>query len=135
MGVEFINKDWEPGDPFGGELMTCVVCGKQKRSNPLAESDWRAIKIDDWDMYYACPEEFLGLKASSTSFRNAYLLIMACIMDDIACKKDVERQASIVAYREARKTQPRGEAIRVLVDHPDFGKRFSNKKRKKRRKR
>ena len=57
--------------PFMGEMMTCILCGKQARSDPSAECNWRAIAIGD-KRYYACRDEFPPDGASRKAFRVAY---------------------------------------------------------------
>lgn len=44
------------GEPFQGELMTCVLCGAKHRSQPLASSGWRALDGDKRWRRYACPQ-------------------------------------------------------------------------------
>jgi hypothetical protein len=42
---------------FMGETMTCAMCGKQQKSDPAIESDWRYIEVDD-KAGYICPAHF-----------------------------------------------------------------------------
>lgn len=42
---------------FQGELMRCLLCDREERSTPHAETNWRALDIDD-RIFYACPDEF-----------------------------------------------------------------------------
>ena len=42
---------------FQGELMRCVICGTEKKSDPSTSSDWRAVDIDG-KRFYACSREF-----------------------------------------------------------------------------
>lgn len=65
--------DLEPArDYFRGELMTCVLCGRQEQSDPAVESDWRVMEADGV-AYYACPNEFPPDGASRAEFKRAYL--------------------------------------------------------------
>lgn len=43
--------------PFMGEIMTCCMCGKVEKSDPLRESDWTAIDVDSVRRYI-CPSCF-----------------------------------------------------------------------------
>lgn len=40
--------------PFHGELMTCFICRKQKRSNPKEESNWTHFQYKEKEAYL-CP--------------------------------------------------------------------------------
>ena len=42
---------------FQGELMKCVLCGAEQKSDPSASSDWRAVDIGG-KRFYACKNEF-----------------------------------------------------------------------------
>lgn len=42
---------------FMGELMTCILCGKEQLSNPRVESNWRAVSLNGVT-FYACPDHF-----------------------------------------------------------------------------
>jgi hypothetical protein len=42
---------------FQGELMTCILCGKEEHSDPRVQSDWRAISLNGV-VFYACPDHF-----------------------------------------------------------------------------
>ena len=67
-----------PGLHFQGEQMTCVICGKQQKSNPAIESNWRCIQADGTN-YYACTDEFPADGASSEEFQVAYLKVLIAI--------------------------------------------------------
>jgi len=69
-----------PGLPFQGEQMTCVMCGKQHKSNPMVESNWTAITVDDGRTYYVCPAEFPPANSSRQAFAAAYEKILAKIL-------------------------------------------------------
>ena len=70
----------DPGNvPFMGEMMTCVMCGRQQKSDPLTQSQWRAIEADGV-RYYACPAEFPPDTASSAAFQLAYNRVLARIV-------------------------------------------------------
>ena len=66
--------------PFMGEMMTCILCGKQARSDPSVESNWRAIVIGD-KRYYACRDEFPPDGASSEVFKVAYVRFIKKAME------------------------------------------------------
>lgn len=57
--------------PFTGEVMTCVICKCQQRSDPNVESQWRCIELDGV-RFYACPKEFPPDGASAAAFERAY---------------------------------------------------------------
>jgi len=65
--------------PFHGELMTCIMCGKQQGSDPKIESQWRLLEVDGV-RYYACPAEFPPDTAEAEAFKAAYLAIFTKIM-------------------------------------------------------
>ncbi len=69
-----------PGLPFQGETMTCVMCGKQHTSNPMVESNWTAITIDDGRTYYVCPAEFPAANSSRKAYADAYEKILGKIL-------------------------------------------------------
>lgn len=69
-----------PGLPFQGETMTCVMCGKQHKSNPMVESNWTAITVDAGQTYYACPAEFPPTNSSRKAYADAYERILAKIL-------------------------------------------------------
>lgn len=68
---------------FRGEMMTCIMCGKQEKSDPRVESDWTVIEMpDDGKAYYVCPAELpLNDKATSWDFQRAYEKIFAKIAE------------------------------------------------------
>ncbi len=64
---------------FSGEMMTCVVCGAERRSHPAVESDWRCVIVDG-ERFYVCPAEFPPDGAGREAFREAYLKVMRKIL-------------------------------------------------------
>ena len=56
---------------FTGEIMTCVVCGKQERSRPQLQSNWRCLEIDS-NRCYVCADEFPRDGAGEKAFKTAY---------------------------------------------------------------
>lgn len=34
------------GTPFTGEMMVCIMCGRQEASDPAVESQWRMLEVD-----------------------------------------------------------------------------------------
>lgn len=58
--------------PFQGELMTCVMCGKQHKSDPHVESNWTTIDMGG-QRWYICPDELpLNKTATRWDFKRAY---------------------------------------------------------------
>jgi hypothetical protein len=65
---------------FMGEQMTCIMCGKQEKSDPTVESQWRCIEVDG-DGYYACPAHFPPDETGrARQFQKAYSKILARII-------------------------------------------------------
>lgn len=64
-----------PGLPFQGEQMTCVMCGKQHKSNPMVESNWTAIDVDG-KRHYVCPAELPPAGSSQQAYAKAYEKIL-----------------------------------------------------------
>lgn len=56
---------------FGGELMTCVLCGRAQQSDPGRRSNWRAVVLDT-RTYYACPGHFPPDGSDAEAFEAAY---------------------------------------------------------------
>lgn len=71
-----MSKDFRP---FQGELMICCMCGQQLKSDPLVESGWSCIQVDD-KPYYICPGELPTGPASVSEYKNAYKRIMSKIL-------------------------------------------------------
>lgn len=65
---------------FAGELMTCVMCGAQRKSDPTANSDWRAVTVDG-ETFYACTKEFPPDGASAAEFEAAYDKVIRKVLD------------------------------------------------------
>lgn len=86
---------------FIGELMTCVVCGAQERSNPAVESQWRGLEVDDYS-FYACPKEFPPNGAEKQEFKTAYQLVLACCLNEILKAKGKEPEPEVESYRLQR---------------------------------
>ena len=98
--------------PFTNELMICVVCGAQHRSNPNVQSDWRAIGMDN-KIIYACPDEFPSDKAGADAFKTAYELVIACGLDELITRQGSKGHPRIELYRLQRwqartREKPRG---------------------------
>jgi hypothetical protein len=65
---------------FSGEVMTCVVCGAKRRSDPGVESDWRCVIVDG-ERFYACPDEFPPDGAGrEEDFRESYKLVLTKVL-------------------------------------------------------
>lgn len=98
--------------PFTDELMTCVVCGVQHRSNSNVQSDWRAIDIEN-DTIYVCPDEFPPDQAGTEAFRKAYGLVIACGLHELVIRQGKDGDPRIKLYRSQRqqartREKPRG---------------------------
>lgn len=89
---------------FTGELIICCVCGKQQRSNPRFESQWRALEIDN-EIVYACPDEFPDDKAGRDDFRKAYQVVIACGLQELIERQGKPGVPAIAAYRKMRKAK------------------------------
>lgn len=63
-------------EPFQGELMTCVICGKEQQSDPAQPSGWRCVVTSDGHRFYACPDEFPPDPASVQAFGLAYARVL-----------------------------------------------------------
>jgi hypothetical protein len=60
-------------------MMTCVVCGVQRRSHLNVESDWRCVIVDG-ERFYVCPAEFPPDGAGREEFREAYKLVLTKVL-------------------------------------------------------
>ena len=56
---------------FAGELMHCVLCNKEQKSDPAVNSQWRAASVDG-RTFYACTDHFPPDGASKEAFAEAY---------------------------------------------------------------
>lgn len=62
--------------PFLGEVMVCILCGKEEASNPHIESNWRALQLGEGARrrrYYACTDHFPPDTASAEAFKAGYI--------------------------------------------------------------
>ena len=65
--------------PFCGELMTCLICQRQERSDSCVESNWRLV-VADGVRYYFCPAEFPpDAIATGKLFKLAYQRAMLAV--------------------------------------------------------
>lgn len=91
--------------------MTCVVCGKQQRSNSRTQSDWRCLVIDS-DRCYACPSEFPPDGSGKTAYQAAYEFVMACSLNEILKRNNQKPIAEVEQARLAvvasRQSKSRG---------------------------
>lgn len=87
---------------FTGELMICVVCGKQQHSNPGTESNWRIVEIDG-QSFYACPNEFPPDGSGKKAFKVAYQLVMACSLNEICKASGGVAEPAVESYQEAKR--------------------------------
>lgn len=88
--------------PFKGELMTCCVCGKQQRSDPKVQTQWRALEIDG-EIIYGCPDEFPCDGAGDKAFKTAYQLVIACGLQELIERKGEEGDPAVASYRVVRR--------------------------------
>ena len=59
--------------PFQGESMTCIMCGRVRKSDPGAESGWTSIDDLDGKRFYFCPGELPPHhEATPSDYRRAY---------------------------------------------------------------
>lgn len=79
--VDMRNKHTNPPTHlFNGEMMTCVMCGKQEHSDPDRESDWRAVEFGGV-VYYVCPAHFPDDRtATRWAYRQAYEAVFRKIL-------------------------------------------------------
>lgn len=102
--------------PFMGEMMRCVVCGRQERSNPRISSNWRMLQIDKHS-FYVCPDELPEEGASSTEYRKAYQIAIAVCVSEILKRegkeppKEIEDYKSAVVKFRANKEQGKGHGF------------------------
>lgn len=87
---------------FSGELMKCVVCGAELRSQPGHETNWRCLEIDAID-YYACPAEFPPDGATKEQFKTAYELVFACCLSENLVKEGFAGCSEVEEYRASRR--------------------------------
>lgn len=86
--------------PFQGELMICVVCGKQEKSSPLISSEWRMLQVDEHG-FYVCPDEFPDAKPSKEEYKKAYQVAIACCVNEILKDAGEEPLKEVEEYRAA----------------------------------
>jgi hypothetical protein len=64
---------------FQGEMMTCVMCGKTKQSDPAVESDWTFLEIEG-KSGYVCHDELAAAHAGKEPYSDAYYRILKKIL-------------------------------------------------------
>lgn len=60
---------------FMGEMMRCVMCGKEEMSTPTRESNWRCMVVGK-QRYYACTDEFPADGSKVDEFQKAYTKVI-----------------------------------------------------------
>lgn len=66
---------------FNGEMMTCAICGKEQQSDPLKESNWRAIQLDE-EVFYVCTDHFPPDEmATIEGFTEAYKRVLEILIE------------------------------------------------------
>jgi hypothetical protein len=101
--------------PFTDELMICVVCSLEEKSNPNIQSRWRALEIDN-QIIYACPNEFPSDRARKEAFQKAYQLVIACGLDELIARTGKARNPEIELYRKQRQQARNREKPRGFSD-------------------
>lgn len=100
-----------PPKKFQGELMTCVVCGRQSFSHPQINTQWRYLDLDA-SGFYACPDEFPPDSSGETRFQAAYQLVLAVCMNEALKQEGKSGLPEVEAYRNSRAAkaarQPKG---------------------------
>ena len=87
--------------PFTGQLMTCVVCGKQAISNLNIESQWRYLELDN-DGFYACPDEYPPDGSGKKAFESAYMAVLSCCLNEVTRAAGGNASPAIERYRLQR---------------------------------
>jgi hypothetical protein len=61
--------------PFTGELMNCVLCPAEERSDPEVCKGWRCWVIDGRDRFYICPSHIppQGVANRQAAFADLYV--------------------------------------------------------------
>lgn len=73
---------------FLGEMMTCAICGKQQKSDPAVESDWRYIELGH-KAGYVCPVHFPDdAHATREDYKAAYKVAIMAVLKN---GKNVDR--------------------------------------------
>lgn len=90
--------------PFKGEMMTCIVCGHQERSNPAIESDWRMLDADGYHFYF-CPDEFPTKKARKEAFSKAYQIAITVCASEIAKRQGKPEIEPAKKWQEYRRME------------------------------
>lgn len=68
-------------EPFMGEEMNCLLCGKFEMSDPAVESDWRAAEAND-RLVYACSAHFpANDDATTENMGEAYYRFIQAVLD------------------------------------------------------
>lgn len=102
--------------PFTGELMSCVICGRQERSNPRVSSGWRMLQLDEHG-FYVCPDELPKEGASAAEYSKAYQVAIAVCVSEILKRegketpKEIEDYKSAVVKFRANKEQEKGHGF------------------------
>lgn len=69
--IVYNNAKKTEGLPFQGELMVCILCGKQKKSDPAVESGWTHLDFGGMGIYF-CPDHLPGAGATRQDHQRAY---------------------------------------------------------------
>ena len=93
--------------PFGGQRMTCVLCGMIQKSDPDIISDWRAVQLEG-SLFYACPDEFPPDGGSKEEYEAAYLRFITRALEK---RQERIEQRKTITYRSVR--GPNGKVRRI----------------------
>lgn len=68
----------EPPKFFQGEIMKCVMCEREEKSDPSVNSEWTVLELDGVP-YYCCPD---CLQKNAKDLSGRYQAVIEKIMDD-----------------------------------------------------
>jgi hypothetical protein len=62
-----------------GEVMTCLICGRQAPFPGPEAPGWRALTVGDEQPYYLCPLELPGDGYAADDFAIAYQIVILAL--------------------------------------------------------
>lgn len=113
-----------PGLRFQGEMMQCIMCGKEEKSDPAVESDWTCVEAGSAG-YYVCPDELPKKGAVKQQYTIAWNKILRRVEEQTRADwLRVARWTNIVADEldkrfGAHPMIPRSETLKIareLID-------------------
>jgi hypothetical protein len=78
-GIKVGFRDGKDTTLFKGEMMDCILCGRQEKSTAGKNSEWRAVQADE-KIYYVCPAHFPADGSSKFAFQRTYERILNKVM-------------------------------------------------------